>query len=120
VGADSLYLHAELALHDTAAAFLGCVGIHREFITAAARWIMAAKQMLERGWQARPRAARVSNPQHRLRKQSVVPAAAPRIAGIAKTMRLHLRPLGVSQNEIGPSKARITTTIKVNREPNTS
>src|SRR3954465_10526126 len=34
-----------------------------------------------------------------LDKQAVVLAASPRITGLAQTTRLHLRPLGVGQNE---------------------
>jgi len=43
-------------------------------------------------WAARPR-----NPQHRLHGQPVVRAAAPGVHRFAETMRLHLRPFGVSQ-----------------------
>jgi len=39
------------------------------------------------------------DPQHSLDKPSVILAAAAGIARLAKTKRLHLRPLGVSQNE---------------------
>jgi hypothetical protein len=46
-----------------------------------------------------PRAAGSGDPKHRLDKPSVVLAAAAGIAPLAKTKRLHLRPLGVSQNE---------------------
>jgi len=53
----------------------------------------------ERGRQIPPRAARSGDPQHGLDKKSVVLAAAAGIARLAETKRLHLRPLGVSQNE---------------------
>src|SRR5208283_6166891 len=53
----------------------------------------------ERGQQIAPRTARARNPEHRLDKQPVVFAATPGVAGLPKTMRLHLRPLGVTQNE---------------------
>ncbi|MGY3075486.1 hypothetical protein ACVWZZ_001857 [Bradyrhizobium sp. LM6.10] len=46
-----------------------------------------------------PGTAGSGDPQNGLDKQSVVLAAAARISRLAKTMRLHLRPLGVSQNE---------------------
>src|ERR1700741_2272971 len=49
--------------------------------------------------QVAPRAAGASNPQHRLHEQPVILAAAPGIARLAKTQRLHFRPLGVCQNE---------------------
>jgi hypothetical protein len=43
-----------------------------------------------------PRAASSGNPQYSFKKQPVIPAAPSRIAGFAKTMRFHLRPLGVT------------------------
>jgi hypothetical protein len=49
--------------------------------------------------QIAPRTAGASNPQHPLHEQTVVVAAAAGIALFAKTKGLHLRPLGVSQNE---------------------
>ena len=52
-----------------------------------------------KGRQIPPGTAGSGNPQHGLDKQSVVLAAAAGIARLAKTKRLHLRPLGVSQNE---------------------
>ena len=53
----------------------------------------------KRGLQIPPRTARPRNPQDRLDKQSVIATAAPRIPGLAKTVRLYLRPLGVRQNK---------------------
>ena len=53
----------------------------------------------ERRRQIAPWAARARDPQHRLDKKPVVLAAAPGFARLAETVRLHLRPLGVSQNE---------------------
>src|SRR3981189_662366 len=49
-------------------------------------------------------AARAGDPQHCFDKQPVVIAAPAGIARLAKTKRLHLRPLGVSQNESVHSK----------------
>ena len=46
-----------------------------------------------------PGAAGSGDPQHGLDKQPVVLPTAAGIARLAKTKRLHLRPLGVSQNE---------------------
>src|SRR2546429_314595 len=54
--------------------------------------------------QITPRAAGSGDPQDRLNKSSVVLAAAAGVAPLAKTKRLHLRPLGVSQNESVHSK----------------
>src|SRR6195256_2854147 len=51
-----------------------------------------------------PRAPRAGDPQHCFDKQPVVIAAPAGIARLAKTKRLHLRPLGVSQNESVHSK----------------
>src|SRR3954469_12504039 len=53
----------------------------------------------ERGRQIAPGTARADHPQDGLDKQAVVLAASPRITGLAQTTRLHLRPLGVGQNE---------------------
>ena len=58
-----------------------------------------AVPVTERGRQIPPGAARSGDPQHGLDKKSVVLAAAAGIARLAKTKRLNLRPLGVSQNE---------------------
>src|SRR3978361_679397 len=58
-----------------------------------------AVPVAQRRRQITPRAAGSGDPQYRLDKLSVVLAAAAGIARLAKTMRLHLRPLGVSQNE---------------------
>ena len=58
-----------------------------------------AVPMSERRRQIPPWAAGSGNPQHSLDKQSVVLAATAGIARLAKTKRLNLRPLGVSQNE---------------------
>jgi hypothetical protein len=55
-----------------------------------------AVPMAERGWQIAPGTAGARDPQYRFHKKSVVLAAPPRIARLAQTMRLHLRPLGVS------------------------
>ena len=46
-----------------------------------------------------PRAYRTHNPKHCLDKQAVVLAASPRVRRFNQAMRLHLRPLGVSQHE---------------------
>jgi len=46
-----------------------------------------------------PGTPRARDPQNRLDKQAVVRAAAPRIARLAQTVRLHLRPLGVPQHK---------------------
>jgi hypothetical protein len=58
-----------------------------------------AHPVAEGARQIAPRAARAGDPQHRFDKQPVVIAAPAGIARLAKTKRLHLRPLGVSQNE---------------------
>src|SRR6478735_5374217 len=58
-----------------------------------------AVPVTERGRQIPPRAAGSGDPQHGLDKLSVILAAAAGITRLAKTKRLHLRPLGVSQNE---------------------
>jgi hypothetical protein len=55
--------------------------------------------MAEKTQQVTPRASRPHDPQNCLNEAPVVPAAASRIAWLAQTMRLHLRPLGVRQNE---------------------
>jgi hypothetical protein len=52
-----------------------------------------------------PGTAGSGDPQHGLDKQSVVLAAAARIARLAKAIRLHLRPLGRQLKRIGPSQA---------------
>jgi hypothetical protein len=46
-----------------------------------------------------PRASRPHDPKHRFDEAAVVASAAPGVRGLAKTMRFHLRPLGVSQYE---------------------
>lgn len=53
----------------------------------------------ERRRQVSPWAARAGDPQHGFEKQTVVTSCAAGIARLAQTKRLHLRPLGVSQNE---------------------
>src|SRR5256885_11210139 len=58
----------------------------------------------QQGREIPPRAAGSGDPQARLNKSSVVLAAAAGVAPLAKTKRLHLRPLGVSQNESVHSK----------------
>ena len=50
-------------------------------------------------WEIPPGASRPHDPQHRLHKQPVVAAAAARVPRLAETVRLHLRPLGIGQNE---------------------
>jgi hypothetical protein len=60
---------------------------------------VCAAPVSEGGREIAPGATGADDPKNRLHKQPVVPAAAPWIARLAKTMRLHLRPLGVSQNE---------------------
>ena len=47
--------------------------------------------------QIAPRATRANNPENRLQKQAVIPPTPTRVRGLAKTMRFHLRPLGVGQ-----------------------
>src|SRR6185312_4880806 len=49
--------------------------------------------------QISPWAARARDPKHRLKKQTVVTPCAAGISRLAQTKRLHLRPLGVRQNE---------------------
>src|SRR6195256_6082813 len=63
-----------------------------------------AHPVAEGARQIAPRAARAGDPQHCFDKQPVVIAAPAGIARLAKTKRLHLRPLGVSQNESVHSK----------------
>src|SRR5438309_717125 len=63
-----------------------------------------AVPVAQQGRQITPRAAGSGDPQDRLNKSSVVLAAAAGVAPLAKTKRLHLRPLGVSQNESVHSK----------------
>src|SRR3982074_1887242 len=46
-----------------------------------------------------PGAACSRDPQHSFNEQPVVVTTTARIAGFAQTMRFHLRPLGVRQNE---------------------
>jgi hypothetical protein len=58
-----------------------------------------AVPVAERTRQISPRTAGAGNPQHRLHEQSVILAAPAGIARLAKTQRLHFRPLGVRQNE---------------------
>jgi hypothetical protein len=58
-----------------------------------------AVPVAERGRQIPPGTAGSGDPQHGLDKSSIVLAAAAGISRLAKTKRLHLRPLGVSQNE---------------------
>src|SRR5258705_12504399 len=63
-----------------------------------------AHPVAEGARQIAPRAARAGDPQHCFAKQPVVIAAPAGIVRLAKTKRLHLRPLGVSQNESVHSK----------------
>jgi hypothetical protein len=58
-----------------------------------------AVPVAERARQIAPGTASAGDPQHRLHKQPVILAATPGIARLAKTQRLHLRPLGVRQYE---------------------
>ena len=58
-----------------------------------------AVPVAQRWWQITPGAASSGDPQYSLDKPSVVLASTTGIARFAKTKRLHLRPLGVSQNE---------------------
>lgn len=53
----------------------------------------------ERRRQISPWAARAGDPQYSFEKQTVVSPGAAGIARFSQTMRLHLRPLGVRQNE---------------------
>src|SRR6185503_17160930 len=53
----------------------------------------------KKGGQIAPRAPRPDHPQHCFNEQPIVLAASTRVRRLAQTMRLHLRPLGVSQNE---------------------
>src|SRR6516165_1417200 len=67
--------------------------------------------MAERDRQIAPGTSCACDPQHRFHKKSVVLAAAPWIAWLTQTMRLHLRPLGVSQNEsFHPTLAQSSST----------
>ena len=52
-----------------------------------------------RGGVSSPGAACSRDPQHCFNEQPVIASATPRITGFAHTMRLHLLPLGVCQNE---------------------
>ena len=56
------------------------------------------------------------NPQHAFDKQPVVIAASAGIPRLAKTKRLHLRPLGVSQNESVHPKLESPTSLDENPE----
>src|SRR3954462_15644150 len=58
-----------------------------------------AVPVAKRRRQIAPGTARADHPQDGLDKQAVVLAASPRITGLAQITRLHLRPLGVGQNE---------------------
>ncbi len=49
--------------------------------------------------QITPGAAGARNPQNSFKKQPIIAATASRVARFAQTMRLHLRPLGLSQYE---------------------
>ena len=53
----------------------------------------------ERRRQIPPWAARARDPKHSFEKQTVVTPCAAGVRGLAQTKRLHLRPLGVRQNE---------------------
>jgi site-specific DNA recombinase len=53
----------------------------------------------EEGRQVAPRAARADDPQHRFEEAPVVASAASRVRRLTQTMRRHLRPLGVRQDE---------------------
>ena len=68
-------------------------------LTQSRKRVKTRVPVAERGRQIAPGTAGAGNPQHGLDKQPVVLAAATGIARLAQTMRLHLRPLGVSQNE---------------------
>ena len=46
-----------------------------------------------------PGAACSRDPQHSFNEQPIIAPATPGITGFAQTMRFHLRPLGVRQNE---------------------
>src|SRR3954462_15069026 len=58
-----------------------------------------AVPVAKRRRQIAPWTARADHPQDGLDKQAIVLAAASGIARLAQTTRLHLRPLGVGQNE---------------------
>ena len=66
--------------------------------------------------QVPPRAPRSRDPQDRLKETPIVPAATPGVARLAKTMRFHLRPLGVAQNESFHPKLESRQTLKGNPE----
>ena len=53
----------------------------------------------EHRWQIAPWTARSHNPQHRLHKKPVVPAASTRVRRLTQAVRLHLRPLGIGQDK---------------------
>ena len=55
--------------------------------------------LAEEGRQIAPWAARTHDPQNRFDKPPIVCPAAPGVRRLAQTVRLHLRPLGVSQHE---------------------
>ena len=67
-------------------------------------------------WQVAPRRPRSDNPQHRLDKQPVVFAAAPGVRRLAQAVRLHLRPLGVGQNQTFHPKLESQPIPRVNPE----
>src|SRR6185312_4529655 len=70
----------------------------------------------KKGGQIAPRAPRPDHPQHCFNEQPIVLAASTRVRRLAQTMRLHLRPLGVSQNESFHPKLESQTSFPWNPE----
>src|SRR6185437_16650384 len=70
----------------------------------------------KKGGQIAPRAPRPDHPQHCFNEQPIVLAASTRVRRFAQTMRLHLRPLGVSQNESFHPKLESQTSFPWNPE----
>jgi hypothetical protein len=78
-------------------------GIENPFENAGLHPIAIALEhripVAERRRQIPPRTACSGDPQHRFKKHTVIASAAAGIGGLTQTKRLHLRPLGVRQNE---------------------
>src|ERR1700747_66566 len=70
----------------------------------------------KKGGQIAPRAPRPDHPQPCFNEQPIVLAASTRVRRLAQTMRLHLRPLGVSQNESFHPKLESQTSFPWNPE----
>jgi hypothetical protein len=63
-----------------------------------------------------PGASRARDPKHRFHKQPIVPSAAAWVTRLSKTMRLHLRPLGVCQYE--SIHGKLLLELESHRKPN--